>query len=126
MLALIVVIAHFWSMPWSGLRIAGLVLLLVSSALLVVARIQLGRAFSVRAKATTLITTGVYSRIRNPIYVFSGFVLAGAALWVGQPKLLLLSVFLIPIQVVRSREEAGVLEKQFGEAYVQYRRSTWF
>ena len=57
---------------------AGAVIGLPSLALLVLARLELGSSFSVRPKAQTLVTHGLYSRIRNPIYVFGGLVFAGA------------------------------------------------
>ena len=95
-------------------------------SLLVAARIELGRAFSVRAKATTLVTTGVYSRIRNPIYVFSALMILGIIIWMGRPWLLVVFAVLIPLQVVRARKEGRVLKEKFGAAYLDYKQKTWF
>lgn len=50
------------------MRIAAVILGLPSLVLLILARIELGGAFSVRPKAQALVTHGLYSRIRNPIY----------------------------------------------------------
>lgn len=129
-LAIIVVampllVLQFWGPPWTVARIAGLAIGVPSFLLLALARVQLGRAFSVQAKATTLVTTGLYSRIRNPIYIFGGLGIAGFLLWVNQPWLLLIFV-LAPIQVWRSRIEARVLEEKFGAEYVEYKKKTWF
>jgi protein-S-isoprenylcysteine O-methyltransferase Ste14 len=129
-LVLIVVIIpffvmHFWGPPWTAWRIAGLAIAIPCFLLLALARIQLGRAFSVQAKATTLVTTGLYSRIRNPIYIFGGLGIAGFMLWANQPRLLLIFV-LAPIQVWRSRVEARVLEEKFGAEYLEYKKKTWF
>jgi protein-S-isoprenylcysteine O-methyltransferase Ste14 len=115
-----------WGLPWTGQRIAGLAIAIPSFLLFVLARIQLGRAFSVRAKATTLVTTGLYSRIRNPIYVFGGLMIAGIMIWANQPWFLLCFAVLIPMQIYRSRKEARVLEEKFGAAYLEYKRKTWF
>jgi protein-S-isoprenylcysteine O-methyltransferase Ste14 len=94
--------------------------------LLIVARLQLGAAFSVRAKAKKLVTTGLYSRIRNPIYVFSAMFLVGIVI-VSERWLLLLPIaLLIPMQVVRARREARVLSEAFGEEYERYKAGTWF
>jgi protein-S-isoprenylcysteine O-methyltransferase Ste14 len=79
----------------------------------------------VQAKASTLVTTGLYSRIRNPIYVFGGLMIAGTMLWINQPWLLLIFV-LAPIQVWRSRVEERVLTEKFGEEYLEYKQKTWF
>jgi protein-S-isoprenylcysteine O-methyltransferase Ste14 len=35
-------------------------------------------------------------------------------------------VILIPLQWIRTRKEAQVLEEKFGDAYREYRRHTWF
>jgi len=112
--------------PLTPIRVFGLFLAIISFALWLTARIQLGRSFSVAPKATALVTRGIYSRIRNPIYVFSATWIAGLALAFGRPLVLLVLVALIPMQVARARREARVLEANFGEAYREYRRNTWF
>ena len=119
-------VVAFWGPPWTGSRIAGLAIAIPSVLLLILARIQLGRSFSVQAKATELVTTGLYSRIRNPIYIFAGLTVAGFILWANQPWLLLCFAVLIPLQAIRSRKEARVLEAEFGAAYLEYKRKTWF
>ena len=106
---------------WIGLAVS-----LVGLAGVILARYTLGRSFSVRAKATELVTTGIYSRIRNPIYV-SGVIFAiGLVLIVMSPILGLFLVIIVPIQIIRARREAHVLEAKFGEAYRQYCDRTWF
>jgi protein-S-isoprenylcysteine O-methyltransferase Ste14 len=112
--------------PWTPVRTAGAVLTLGSLALLLAARLQLGSAFSVRAKATTRVTTGRYRRLRNPIYTLGCVLVVGVAMFLRLWPLLLLLAVLIPMQVVRSRREAAVLEAAFGEQYRAYRRQTWF
>ncbi len=107
-------------------QIIGLSIAAPSVLLLVLARIQLGRAFSIQARASTLVTTGLYSRIRNPIYVFGGLVIAGIIIWTGRPILLLILAVLIPLQIVRARSESQVLEEKFGPEYTEYKRRTWF
>jgi protein-S-isoprenylcysteine O-methyltransferase Ste14 len=121
-----VFVLHFWGPPWTAWRIAGLGLGSACLMLFALARIQLGQAFSVQAKASTLVTSGLYSRIRNPIYVFGGLTFAGFILWANQPWLLLIFVVLFPMQVWRSRVEARVLTEKFGEKYLEYKRQTWF
>ena len=111
---------------WDLARIIGISIALPSFLLFVLARIQLGRAFSVRAKATTLVTTGLYSRIRNPIYFFGALMFLGIIVWTERPWLLLVFAVLIPLQVVRSRREEQILTGKFGAAYVEYKQKTWF
>lgn len=112
--------------PATPSRITGLAVAIPSFLLLILARLQLGRAFSVEAKATMLVTTGIYARIRNPIYVFGAILIAGLIVWGQRPWLLLVFVILVPLQIFRARKEAQVLEARFGQAYLDYKRKTWF
>jgi len=113
-------------LPWTPNRIIGFAIAVSALLLLLTARIQLGRAFSVRAKASNLVTAGLYSRIRNPIYIFSSLLILGAIIWSGRPLFLLLFVILLPVQINRSRKESEVLEAKFGDEYRQYKQRTWF
>ena len=124
--ALLVLFRFGWGLPWTATRIAGAAIAIPSFVLLCAARLQLGRAFSVRAKATVLVTAGLYARIRHPIYIFGALTVAGAILWIGHPKWLFVFAIIIPMQVYRARKEARVLEEKFGDAYREYRRKTWF
>lgn len=124
--ALFLFVTYAWGQPWTPWHIAGLAILIPALVLFVMARIQLGRSFSVQAKATQLVTTGIYSRIRNPIYVFGALILVGLVIWLDQPLWLLALLVLVPMQVWRARKEEHVLEAQFGEAYREYKRKTWF
>jgi protein-S-isoprenylcysteine O-methyltransferase Ste14 len=49
------------------ISILGIIVAAVSLVLLVLARVQLGKSFSVTPKAKELVTHGLYSRIRNPM-----------------------------------------------------------
>jgi protein-S-isoprenylcysteine O-methyltransferase Ste14 len=112
--------------PWTPYRIVGATIAVPSLFLLVVARLQLGRAFSIRPMASMLVTTGLYSRFRNPIYVFSSLFLIGLSFVLGIPWLLLVLAAILPIQIFRSRKEAEVLEAKFGDEYRAYKQKTWF
>jgi protein-S-isoprenylcysteine O-methyltransferase Ste14 len=126
LLVMTIVGIRFASLPWTPARIAGVAIGLPSLALLALARIELGGSFSVRPKAQALVTHGLYSRIRNPIYVFGGLAIAGAFLYINQPLCLLIFVVLIPVQIYRARQESKVLEARFGDEYRQYKSRVWF
>lgn len=111
--------------PWTVMRAAGLAIMVPTFVLWGLAHIQLGDSFSVKAEACQLVTTGIYSRFRNPIYVFGGVGMAGFILAIRRPWFLLAFVVLVPLQLVRSRREARVLEDKFGDAYREYRAKTW-
>jgi len=68
----------------------------------------------------------VYSKIRNPIYVFSGLLVTGVLIALQYRYAFLLLLVLIPAQIVRARQEGKVLEAKFGDEYRKYREGTWF
>ena len=113
-------------LPWTPWHIAGFAIAAPSLLLLVTARLQLGRSFSIEAKATELVTTGLYAKIRNPIYVFGSLMILGIIVFTAQPWFLLVYAAIIPMQVLRSRREAQALEAKFGAVYLEYKRATWF
>jgi protein-S-isoprenylcysteine O-methyltransferase Ste14 len=113
-------------LPWTALRIGGVVVAVCGYVLFVVARLQLGASFSVTPQAKALVTHGLYARIRNPIYVFV------CVMWTGSIVALQLYWLLVPMlavlvmQLIRSGREARVLQERFGQAYLDYRAQTWF
>lgn len=115
-----------WSGPWNLQRYVGTVLAIVGISVVGLARYQLGRSFSVTAKARQLVTSGIYSKIRNPIYVFGLVMLTGVALVLQESAFWLFLVIVVILQTVRARQESKVLEAAFGERYRDYRRKTWF
>jgi len=124
--AIALLMAMFAPSIWTPTRIAGLVIIVIAIVLLTMVRVTLGNSFSVTPQARKLVTTGIYSRIRNPIYVFSGIGIIGVALYSNKPAFLLLLVVLIPMQIMRARAEGRVLEERFGEEYRAYKARTWF
>ena len=111
---------------WTAMQAAGICLLAVGYVFWTIARFQLGKSLTVSAQARQLVTGGLYSRIRNPIYVFGSCVIAGLILVMGRPVWLLVFLALIPLQIWRARKESSVLEATFGEQYRQYCATTWF
>ena len=112
--------------PWNVERYVGSVLVIVGVACIGVARYQLGKSFSIRPKARELVTHGLYSKIRNPIYVFGAVIILGLILVLQRPVLWVGLAAIVAIQTVPARREARVLEQAFGDSYREYRRKTWF
>ena len=123
--ALAVLVYEYAHGPWGPMRISGLVLMLLGFVFITVARFQLGNSFSISPQAKQLVTRGIYSRICNPIYVFGTFLIAGAFLFVEQPRLLWILVPLLILQITLARAESRVLEERFGDEYRRYKASTW-
>lgn len=112
--------------PYRPSQWLGLALALLGLAGIVMSRWTLGSSFSVTAQARELVTRGIYSRIRNPIYVSGSVFIAGLILISGKPEMWILLAVIVVVQIVRARREARVLEAKFGDEYRRYRRQTWF
>src|SRR5512147_2066476 len=107
--------------PHSTLSYIALCLSLVCAVLWLVARRQLGDAFSVTPQARHLVTQGLYSKIRHPIYVFGTLAFLFVVLALQGWPALIIWVGVIAIQVVRVRREERVLAERFGAEYTAYR-----
>ena len=72
-------------------------------------------------------THGVYLYVRHLIHIASLLTLARLFLACGS-KICIVYVFVVvvPLNVFRARAEEVVLQEQLGEAYQQYRASTFF
>jgi len=112
--------------PWTASRIAGAFLTVFGYVLVITARVQLGTSFSVRPEARELVTHGLYSRIRNPMYVFLDVLLFGLVLVLRIYWLFLILAGLAISQGLQARREAKLLQEKFGQAYLDYRNQTWF
>lgn len=123
--ALLLLLARYPT-PWNTERYIGTVLAVAGVSLIALARYQLGKSFSLKPEAHELVTSGIYSKIRNPIYVFGTVLTTGVILVVQRPALWILFVIVLVGQTIRARREARVLEAAFGDAYREYRSKTWF
>jgi protein-S-isoprenylcysteine O-methyltransferase Ste14 len=116
----------FWGNPSPSLRAAGTALALVSFALLLTSRAHLGSFFSVTLQARALVSHGIYSRLRHPMYLFVDLTIVGITLALGIWYLLTTLLVLIPLQVRNASRESRLLLEKFGNTYEQYRSQTWF
>jgi protein-S-isoprenylcysteine O-methyltransferase Ste14 len=123
---LVWVLMHAYLVEWTPVKLCAAAVAGVAFVLLVVARLQLGGSFTVQAKARRLVTTGLYAKIRNPIYVFSALLLVAMAVVLSNWVLLGLIAILIPVQRMRAHREETVLAEAFGEKYARYKAGTWF
>ncbi|MBX2990780.1 MAG: hypothetical protein KF749_06370 [Bacteroidetes bacterium] len=109
------------------LRLAiGAVLALPFVVLLIASRIQLGKSFAVKPEAKGLVTSGLYSKIQHPMYVFLDLFLIAVIIAIGWPLLLLVWYVLVVVQAIQSRREEAVLATAFGAEYRTYQSQTWF
>jgi protein-S-isoprenylcysteine O-methyltransferase Ste14 len=109
-----------------GTRITiSIVVGLPSFVLMIVSRRQLGDSFAVAPKAKKLVTTGLYSRIQHPMYVFLDLFLLCIILAVDAPAFVLPWAALVVLQGFQGWREEKVLSETFGAEYKAYEARTW-
>ena len=110
-------------LPWpvsAGIG-AGLTLLIGMTVLKVMARRELG-AFPVLRQKANLVTTGIYGRVRHPMYLSNILLAAGwALLFRGIHALLCAPIWAFCYIVLTFFEEKG-LKEEYGEEYAEYRK----
>jgi protein-S-isoprenylcysteine O-methyltransferase Ste14 len=122
----VILVIVFWHGVWNTERRIALSIAFPAAILLLVSRFQLGHSFAATPQARELVTHGLYSRIRNPMYVFSMLLVFSLVLTFQKPDLFVLLAVLVVAQIIRSRQESKVLEEKFGDSYREYRKKTWF
>lgn len=100
---------------------AGLLIDIVSVAAFIRARTTVNPLAP--EKANALVISGLYRVSRNPMYLGMALVLAGWAIWLGQPLTLLpVAAFVALIEVMQIRPEEKALEEKFGDDYRRYKK----
>lgn len=112
-----------WEKDWT--HVAGISVALVSASVWITSRIQLGKSFAMAAQAKELVTKGLYSKIRNPMYVFSTLMVVEIIIALNYWYLYILVALLVGLQIYRARKEERILEAKFGQKYLDYKRTTW-
>jgi protein-S-isoprenylcysteine O-methyltransferase Ste14 len=110
-----------------ALRVAGAVMLATGTAVVV----ECFARFAVQGRGTpapvapteTLVATGLYRVVRNPMYVGVLAAIAGQALLFGSAALLLYAaVIWLAFDAFIAGYEEPTLARQYGDAYENYRR----
>jgi protein-S-isoprenylcysteine O-methyltransferase Ste14 len=100
---------------WDG-TVIGNVLLIGGLALVVIASLGLSSSFTVLPRPSDrarLVTSGLYSRIRNPIYLGLMLAMVGASLGSGSIVALALSGILAVVLDLKTRREEIFLRERF-------------
>jgi len=71
-------------------------------------------------RTTSLVTSGVFERSRNPIYVADALLLASHAAWLGRPLALVGVPALLLALHPQIRAEERALSERFGGEYAAY------
>jgi protein-S-isoprenylcysteine O-methyltransferase Ste14 len=118
----------FWVLDGDAVRWLGVALYAGGGALRLWPVFILGRRFSglvAIQPGHTLVTGGLYSRIRNPSYLGLLILSLGWALAFRSGAGVLLAVLNIPPLIARMNSEERLLHAQFGQEYEAYRARTW-
>jgi len=112
--------------PLNIFSYTGIFLLVPSIILFMIARIQLGSSFQASAEANKLVKTGIYKKVRHPVYLFGIIFLLGIILVTQKFFLLIIWAIVIVLQITRIHREEEVLTDKFGNEYTEYKKQTWF
>jgi protein-S-isoprenylcysteine O-methyltransferase Ste14 len=118
----------FWVLDGDTMRWTGVVLTAVGGIIRLWPVFVLGRRFSGLVAIQPdhrLVTTGIYSVVRNPSYVGMMLISFAWSLVFRSGVGLILAALMIPPLIARIRSEERLLTSQFGEEYEAYRRRTW-
>jgi len=108
------------------IKVAGILIAVSAFSLACLARVQLGEAFAFTPQAKGLVTAGLYSRIKHPMYIAVDIAVCGIALATQTWWALLPLAILVPAQIRNCRKERQLLLAMFGDAYRDYEQKTWF
>lgn len=87
---------------------------------------DLGVSFQAIPDAKQIVSKGMYSKFRHPIYYFGWIFFFGLAIYSSNKIILFLVIVLAAVQVFRIYLEEKLLEKKFGKKYLDYKKKTWF
>ncbi len=113
----------FWTIDGDAIRCLGIAIYAAGGVLRIWPVFVLGRRFSglvAIQPGHTLVTTGIYRRIRNPSYLGLLLTALGCGLAFRSDVGLLLFALLIPPLLRRIQAEERLLEMQFGDEYGAY------
>ena len=125
-----IVAGVFFILSWppqpQGHHYFGVIITAISFILWITSRIQLGNAFSLVPKSKYLVKTGIYSKLRHPVYYFSITAIIGISVYIWQPWVLIPLALLLILEVVRIQKEEALLKHTFGKEYTTYKQNSWF
>ncbi|MFH1603766.1 MAG: isoprenylcysteine carboxylmethyltransferase family protein [Pseudomonadota bacterium] len=108
------------AVQWDSLSTLLILAGAIASALVV---FELGRSLSVMPEARKLVTSGLYRRIRHPLYLAEAIVVLGIFLQFRSWQGLIILVVHFYFQIRRMDYEEGILGKSFPE-YAEYKERT--
>jgi protein-S-isoprenylcysteine O-methyltransferase Ste14 len=129
-LALTILSVYFWItfLNHDLVRIVGITINIVGLIIWWLAKITLGSNWDAgygSPKIEQLVTRGVYSKIRHPLYWGINLTLIGLVLLYPRVWFSTISLLIIVYFFYRMRVEDKYLLEKLGEEYRNYKRKTW-
>ena len=119
-------IVHFIDSPWNKIGVAMIVVSAVSDFWSIFLFLKKHTtANPMKPENTTgIITKGLYKITRNPMYVGLLIILTGYAIWLGSlTPFFVLPLFYLLITEMQIKPEEEILERKFGQDYLNYKNS---
>lgn len=109
--------------PASLHKTFGLALAFISLIFWIKAFRDLGTSFTTTPKARRVVTKGLYSVMRHPMYFFGILVFLGLAMALNHPYAYLAVILVAILQLARSLREEQVLRDKFEIEYGKYSKN---
>lgn len=117
-------LVYFWKASINNF--IGFALLLAGFIFWIKSLGDIGSSFQVSPKAKKLVTTGMYSKFRHPIY-YSGILGdIGLVIYSLNWIILVIASIIFLIQLTRINNEERILTSKFKKKYIEYKNQTWF
>lgn len=105
--------------------LVGCIISFAGATLSIIALWSLKRSFSIMAEVRTLVTTGMYKRIRHPLYMSEIIHAFGNCVLFAHPVSLLIFVITLTLEIVRAKIEERKFLKVHPE-YAAFKKRTGF
>jgi len=115
--------SRLWNFP-TWLRILGITLVTIGMVINLLGLIEfhkIGSSTRLERPANSLIKRGIFSKIRNPLYLGQLLVYLGLAFALDSPWMLLLLVPIVALYHFVITREEEYLERRFGKGYLAYK-----
>jgi protein-S-isoprenylcysteine O-methyltransferase Ste14 len=130
LLLIVLVVTVIFRYQFNGgeyLRTTGLIIGALGAVILIIGIMTLGKYFTASINPKGLVTHGIYSKIRHPIFIGVILVYLGIEFIFQSIYGLLLVIFvLIPFYIYSAIEEEKILSEKFKEQYTAYKKKTLF
>lgn len=94
--------------------------------ILIAAKLAMGKV-TLNIRPEKFVSTGIYSKIRHPLYLGIKLIFLGLALTLTSLLgLVFVIVILLPYHVIRALREEREMNIEFPQRYFNYKKKTWF